>query len=165
MLGKFDHTCFTYNGYGYAAGGWNVDFIGLRPNKTEKYVHNGREWKTLDNSHTELPDILRSSGYAVLNNKPALIGGVSCMIDSGGHTTCTKDSTVYTMQGTNDSNYKWVNSTFRITVPRSSHLVLTVPVTTKFGCKQVPQPTTASPTTAAAAAAATCNPTPLNPCT
>ena len=131
ILGKIDHTCFTHNGHGYAAGGWNVDFIGARPSMTEKYDHDAKEWMELPTSQQHLPHMLRSSGYTVVNNKPALIGGVGCMVNTGGKTTCTKDTDVYIFR----NSLVWEKfSDFSITTPRSSHVVLTVPVTSKFGC-------------------------------
>ena len=154
FAGKMDHTCFTFNGHGYVAGGWNVDFIGARPNMTERYVHGGKEWKTLDASQSNLPHIFRSSAYTVLSNKPAMVGGVGCMVDSLGRTTCTKDKKVYVLRGsldtTNEENVRWEEYAHGITTPRSSHLVLKVPVTTKFGCELVPTTTTATTTTTAA---------------
>ena len=146
ILGKIDHACFTHNGHGYVAGGWNNDFIGASPNMTEKYDHGSREWNELLMSQKNLPHMLRSSGYTVLNNKPTLIGGVGCMINTGGRTTCTKDTDVYSLSNA----LEWEKLPgFSITTPRSSHLVLTVPVTSKFGCDLIPTTTTAAPTTTA----------------
>ena len=149
MLGKMDHTCFTHNGHGYAAGGWNNDFVGSFPNMSEKYHHGSKEWTELPSSQSKMPHMLRSSGYAVLNDKPTLIGGVSCMINTGGRTTCTKNTDVYSLS----NSFEWDKVPgASITTPRSSHLVLKVPVTTKFGCERPPPSTTAAPTTQAPAA-------------
>ena len=134
-IGKFDHTCFTFNGHGYAAVGWNVDTLGRRPNWTERYDAAGREWNALDLSQTEMPDIFRSSAYGVLQDKPALIGGVSCRVKAGGGTDCTKSNIVYRLRTDNDEDkYKWVEASGKITTPRSSHLVIVAPNTVKFGC-------------------------------
>ena len=134
-IGKFDQTCFTYTGHGYAAGGWNVDMLGLRPNWTERYDAAGREWNALNLSQTEMPDIFRSSGYGVVENKPALIGGVSCTVKAGGGTECTKTNTVYRLRThTEPDNYKWEEASEKVTTPRSSHLVIVAPNTVKFGC-------------------------------
>merc|ERR1719266_3026761 len=76
------------------------------------------------------------------------------MVDSLGRTTCTKDKKVYVLKGsldtTNEENVRWEEYAHGITTPRSSHLVLKVPVTTKFGCELVPTTTTATTTTTAA---------------
>ena len=137
-LGKFDHTCFTSSGHGYAAGGWNVDMIGLRPNWTERYNAAGREWTHLNLSQTEMPDIFRSSAYGVLQDKPALIGGVSCTVKAEGGTECTKSNTVYRLQSDNDEDkYKWVKASGKITTPRSSHLVIIAPKSVKFRCDAI----------------------------
>ena len=76
------------------------------------------------------------------------------MVDSLGRTTCTKDKKVYVLKGsldtTNEDTYRWEEYAHGITTPRSSHLVLKVPVTTKFGCELVPTTTTATTTTTAA---------------
>ena len=131
--GKMDHTCFTHNGHGYAAGGWNNDFIGSYPNMTEKYNHGEKEWVELPFSHDKMKmNMLRSSGYAVVNNKPTLIGGVSCNINTGGRTTCTKNTDVYYFS----NSLEWRIADWSISTPRSSHLVLKVPVTTKFVCEK-----------------------------
>ena len=117
---------------------------------TEKYDHEAKEWMELPTSQQHFPHMLRSSGYTVVNNKPALIGGVGCMVNTGGKTTCTKDTDVYIFR----NSLLWEKlSDFSITTPRSSHVVLTVPVTSKFGCDFIappPPPTTAAlPTTTA----------------
>ena len=109
FIGKMDHTCFTFNGNGYAAGGWNVHSIGALPNMSERYDHTTKEWLALDLSQSKMPDMLRSSGYTVLNNNPALVGGVSCMVNTGGSTSCTKEKTVYRFNATADG-YIWENS-------------------------------------------------------
>ena len=137
-IGKSDQTCFTYNGHGYAAGGWNVDTIGLRPNWTERYDAAGREWNHLNLSQTEMPDIFRSSAYGVLENKPALIGGVSCTVKAGGGTDCTKTNTVYRLRTPSDiDNYIWEEASEKVTTPRSSHLVIIAPNSVKFMCDPV----------------------------
>ena len=140
-----DHTCFTHNGHGYAVGGWNNDFIGAIPNMTEKYYHGSKEWMEVPGAWAKMPHMLRSSGYAVRNNNPTLIGGVKCMVNTGGSTTCTKDKDVYEF---NSNKLEWDKlGNWEITTPRSSHLVLTVPVTSKFGCEYIPSPTTTTTTT------------------
>ena len=130
---------------------------------TEKYDHEAKEWMELPTSQEKfLPKhMLRSSGYAVLNNKPALIGGVGCIVNTGGKTTCTKDTDVYIFR----NSLVWEKSNFSITTPRSSHVVLTVPVTSKFGCDFIapppPSTTAAPPTTTADPLAATTTADPL----
>ena len=112
--------------------------------------YGSKEWTELPSSQSKMPHMLRSSGYAVLNDKPTLIGGVSCMINTGGRTTCTQNTDVYSLL--NSLEWDKVPGA-SITTPRSSHLVLKVPVTTKFGCERPPPPTTtAAPTTQAPAA-------------
>ena len=43
---------------------------------TEKYYHGSKEWMEVPGAWAKMPHMLRSSGYAVRNNNPTLIGGV-----------------------------------------------------------------------------------------
>ena len=105
-----------------SVGGWNNDLI----NRTETYRFNA--WSIIENK-TEVA--IRSSAVIQLNAKPYLVGGVTC---TGGETErkiCRKVTDIYEFS---EDDMEWQLTTFQLTVPRSSHLIMHAPITYFSSC-------------------------------
>ena len=141
---RYDHGCFSKGGRIELVGGWSADLS--QKLATERYDQIARKWQKISSDTTNsnvdsaLPYILRSATLGVSEGNVALIGGVSCELESGSlaKTKCIKHKEVYELQLNVDLNVtQWKKTTNEIGLARSSHVSINVPKSIEFSCSPV----------------------------